>query len=139
MRESLYHNVRVRPSLFATVEADGTVNGSAVAVNYNKQQFRTVLLVVTSGTLTDGTFAVTVQESANGSTGWTDVPAERLEGSLPTLEADQNNLSKEIGVIPDAAKGFLRAVVTAADITDGGSLNAVFILGSPNYTPVERA
>lgn len=140
MRQSLYHEVRVRPSISAVlVDGDGTVNGTAVPLNYNKQNFRNVMLVVVTGEVTDGEYTVSVEESANGTTGWTAVPDSRIEGTIAVVVADENDLAREFGVVPDFAKPYLRAVVTSEDITDGATVGAYFVLGDPNYTPVERA
>lgn len=139
MRVSLYNSLRARPCIpFAVRTGNAATNGTAVSMNYNSQNFRWAMLLFFTGTVTDGTVAVTVEESANGSTGWTAVPAARLEGALPSVTATDDDKTYEVGVIVDSAAPYLRAVATQAAATTGGLFGATFLLGGSNYTPVVR-
>ena len=112
-----------------------TATGTAVSrvVNGGMQDG---VLVVYSGPITDGSFAVTLEDSADGSTGWAAVPAAQLHGSLPTLTAADDNTVFEVGV--RTTRDFLRAVVTVSGATDGGLVGAAVVLGSPRFAPVAR-
>lgn len=138
MRRTLYTHVKAVPSL--NVQAIGTsttTNGSSVDLDQTGQDFRVATLVAISGALTDGTYAFKVQESANGTSGWTDVPADRIQGSNPSLAATDDNEVHEVGIIPDpGAARFLRAVCTSTGVTTGGTVGALFLLGGGNGTVV---
>lgn len=139
MRRTIYNDLRALPSLASAARtANAAVNGSAVNVGIGAQNFTVAMLVVLAGTITDGSSAIKVQESADGSTGWTDVPAARLQGANVAVGASDDDKVLEQGVIIDAAKPFLRAVATQSGATSGGTLGALFLLGSPNRTPVVR-
>lgn len=136
MRDTLYNSLRAQSSLAPTaVAADGATNGSAVHLGLNKQNFRVAMVVAYAGTVTDGAYAISVEESADGSTGWAAVPAARLQG---TATLDATGEVGELGVIPDPAKPYLRAVATASDVTTGGTVGALILLGTPGQEPVIR-
>lgn len=140
MRESLYSRIRVVPTIpITSITANGATNGSAVDLDQTGQDFRVAALVVVTGTITDGTHTVVVQESADGSTGWTDVPASRLQGSAIAPTSSESDTVYELGVVPNPGTArFLRAVCTSASVTTGGTLSAFFLLGSPSAYPVVR-
>lgn len=135
MRESLYGKIKAVRAVNATaVSANGNTDGAAVGLDQSGADFRTAMVVLSAGTLTDGTYTAVPQESATGSSGWTDVPAERLQGSA-TVSA--SNGVAAMGVIPDPAKApFLRIRVTATSVTTGGTVSAILLLGSPGQTPI---
>lgn len=134
MRESIYSRVRVVRALNTTaVSANGNSDGTAVGLDQSAQDFRVASAVILAGTLTDGTYTVVPQESANGTSGWTDIPAERLQGSAVV---DASHEVAQVGIIPDPASApFLRVRVTAASVTTGGSVSALLLLGSPAKLP----
>lgn len=139
MRVSLYNSLRVRPSIpFAVRTGNAATNGSAVPLNYNSQNFRWAMVIFQTGTITDGTLAVIVEESANGTTGWTTIPTTRLEGALPAVTATDDDKTYEIGVVADPAFPFLRVTATQAAATTGGLFGATVLLGGSNFTPVVR-
>lgn len=137
MRESIYNRVKVVRALDATtIATNANTDGVAVGLDQSGADFRVATAVVYAGALTDGSYAAVVQESANGTTGWTDVPAERLQGSASVSAA---NGVAEVGVIPNpAAAPFLRVRVVSTGTTTGGSIGALFLLGSSGRSPVAR-
>jgi hypothetical protein len=140
MRESLYNELRVRPTLvFGTRTGNATTTGTSVPMNFNNQNFRTALLVIMTGTMTDGSLAVTVEESPTGSGSWTAIPADRIEGGpLAAITATDDDRCYEYGVVPDMSKPFLRPSFVQTGATTGGAWAAWFLLGAPNFTPVVR-
>jgi hypothetical protein len=136
---SLYNNIRTLLSLPAAARLNGTVNGAAVNTNIGLANFRTAMLVVIAGTITDGSHAVTVEDSVNGSTGWVAVPAGALQGALPTVVAANDDVVFEVGISPDPTRPFLRAVAVTTGATTGGIFGAVIVLGQPASTPVSHA
>jgi hypothetical protein len=137
MRRSLYAQVKaVRAVNSTAVSGNGNTDGTAVGLDQAGADFRTASVVLLAGVLTDGTYTAVPQESANGSTGWTNVPADRLQGSAVV---DASHEVAELGVIPDPGVApFLRVRVTATAVTTGGSVAAVLLLGSPSSTPIAR-
>ena len=140
MRRSIYNSVRAVPAVNVTaVGANGNTDGPAIGLDQSGADYGTASLVLFTGARTDGTFTAVVQESANGTTGWTDVPASRLQGSAVLNAA---NAVAELGVIPDPARApFLRVRVAATAVgteAGGGTVGAVLLLGSGSRTPVAR-
>jgi hypothetical protein len=137
MRETLYNSVKVVRALNATAVATNTAtNGAAVDLDQSGADYRVATAVVLVGAYTDGTYAPKVQESPDGTTAWTDVPADRIQGGANLTAA---NTHTEIGVVPDPGnKRFLRVVVTSTVVTTGANIAALFLLGSPSSRPVVR-
>lgn len=137
MRETLYASVKAVRALNATAIATNTAtNGTAVDLDQTGQDFRIATAVILTGAWTDGTFTPKVQESPDGTTAWTDVPADRIQGGAALGSA---NALTEIGVVPDpGSKRFLRVVVTSTGVTAGANVAAIFLLGSSSYRPVTR-
>lgn len=132
---STYDDVVVAQSLAPSART-ATANGTAVdtVVNGGMQD---AVLVVHAGTVTDGTHAITVQESADGSTGWTAVAAGNLQGSLPSLTSSADDAVTMVGVRP--TQRYLRAVSTVSGATTGGVYAVAVMLGRPRFKPVSHA
>lgn len=138
MRESIYSSVKALAAVpLTSITTNGATNGTAVDLAQVDLNFRVAELIVMTGTLTDGTYTVTVQESPDGTTAWTNIPAARLQGTLTAITATQDNAVVEIGVTPDPGnKRFIRAVITAASVTTGGTVLALWLLSSGTRAPV---
>lgn len=128
----IYDSTVGRLSVTPAVRANGTVNGAAV--NLGATGADSALVVILTGTITDGSHAVTVEESASGTGGWAAVPAGRLSGTPPTIGAANDDTQFEVGVT--AAQPFLRVVVVTTGATTGGAFAAAVITGDPGATPV---
>lgn len=137
MRDTLYNSLRAVPSVAPAVHMDGTVNGAAVDLNLDEQNFRTAMAVIITGAI-DGSHAVTIEESADGTTGWATVSDTRLLGAAPTVESADANSVVEVGVLVSPATPYLRAVVTTSGATTGGAVGVMFLLGTPGQEPVIR-
>lgn len=133
---SLYDQTLAKVTLAPAEVTNGTANGTAVdrAVNGGMQD---AMLVVTAGVVTDGSHAVAIQDSADGSTGWTAVPEAQLTGALPTVDSADDGAVFEVGI--RSTRRYLRAVVTTTGSTTGAFIGAHIILNSPRYAPVARA
>lgn len=133
---STYDDVAVTQSLVPAARTT-TANGTAVDTVANGGM-QDAVLVVHAGTVTDGDHAITVQESADGSTNWTAVAAGNLQGSLPTLADDADEAVTMVGIRP--TKRYLRAVSTVTGSpSTGGVYAAGFILGRPRFKPVSHS
>lgn len=79
----LYSNITAIPALAPAVQSAAGQGAAIDTLGAGKLAF-----VVTTGAA-DGNFGVKLQESDNGSTGWTDVAADQVDSTAPaTLAAD---------------------------------------------------
>lgn len=130
---SIYDRLLVRHTIGPAVRTDGTHNGAAVdrSVNGGMQD---AVVVVSTGVVTDGSHAVTVEDSADGSTGWTAVDSSQLQGELPTVTSTDDDTVFEVGVL--SSRQFLRASITTTGATTGGLMAATVALNAPRFSPV---
>ena len=138
MSHSVYNNtLAVKALTYGVINSDTTTNGTAVDTALYGNNFRDILFVVTSHTLTDGTYAVTVEESDSSGSGYAAVDDWRVLGSLPSYTASEDNTVKSFGVRP--TKRYVRLVVTSASTSSGGALSAVAVSGNGSNNSVARA
>jgi hypothetical protein len=130
----IYDYTVVRRTVAPAVRTNSTVNGTAV--NLGTYGAESAIVAVNTGTITDGSHAVSVQDSDDGTT-WGNVPAGRLTATPPTMTSADSNSLFEIGVV--AVKAFLRVVVVTTGATTGGAFSAVVVAGDPGTTPVSHA
>jgi hypothetical protein len=83
--------------------------------------FRSALVVVDVGTITDGAHTPKLQESDDNST-WSDVAAGDLEGTFANLATATNQIVGYKG-----RKRFIRAVMTVAGAATGGVYGVVLV------------
>jgi hypothetical protein len=136
VRRSVYTNVTPRASLaIASRTANATVNGTAVDRNVGGNMHRTAMVVVHTGTITDGTHTIEVQDSDDGTT-FTAVADAFLQGTEPAIGVADDDKLFVIGYI--GVRRYLRVSVTTAGATGGGTLGAVVLLGEPRRGPVSH-
>ncbi|MFH9769012.1 hypothetical protein IFE09_11340 [Streptomyces microflavus] len=135
MKSSLYNIARAKISLATALRTNGTVNGTTVDLHENKDSSRSAMLIVLSGTITDGSHAITLQESDNNSA-WSTVAAADLQGSAPTITDTADDRIYEVGYL--GAKRYLRAVSTVSGATTGGTVSALILRGFPRRTPISH-
>jgi hypothetical protein len=128
MKDTFHDNKAVQAIAPAVLAAN--TNG----VSIDLKGFDSALFVINTGAIdTAGDFSVKLQESDTGTSGWTDVEAADLLGSVPaTLAA---NAAYRIGYIGSKRKRYVRAVATKAGGTSIAA-GVVAILGHPNIAPV---
>jgi hypothetical protein len=137
-RETLYNKVLSRLSLTVALRsANATVNGTTVdradpLGGYDG--FNSAMAVVVTGTITDGTHTVVLQDSDDGSS-WAAAAAGDIQGAAAVTAADDNTVF-EIGYT--GTKRYLRLSVTSAGVTTGGTFGGVIVLGDPSREPVQR-
>lgn len=139
MKRTVYNHVRAKVTL-AVAARTTTANGTAVdrrlsGASGTNEWFGSAMLLVHSGTITDGTHAITLQVSDNGSD-WSNAPAADLQGSLPSIGSSDDDKLYEVGYTGTAR--YLRAVTTVSGTTSGGTYGATILLGFPNVLPVSR-
>lgn len=135
MRTSLYNLARAKATLAVAVRTNGTINGTSVDLHENKDACRSAMLIVHSGTVTDGSHAITLQESDDNSA-WATVAAADLQGTAPTLTSTDDDVVRELGYL--GSKRYLRAVATTSGATSGGTFGAVILRGFPRRRPISH-
>jgi hypothetical protein len=103
----LVNTISAAPSI-APAAITSTATGSAV----NMKGYNSAAVVITPGTITDGTHTPKVQSSDDGASGWADVGAANLQGSFAAIASDT---IQEVGVIGDF--NYLRAISTVSGAT----------------------
>lgn len=137
MRSTLYSHSLVRVALTSATRTNGTVNGTTVDLGVFGNDFRSVLFVVMTGTVTDGSHAITVQDSPDGSA-WAAADSASVQGSLPTITGTNDDTVFEIGYIV-GTKQYVRLVAATSGATTGGVFSAVAVLGGASSNPVARS
>lgn len=114
------------------VVAPAVLSATNTSAAIDLAEFGTCALIINTGAIASaGDFTPKLQESDNGSTGWTDVAASDLIGEFPaSLEAD--------GVVKVGYIGNKRYVRTVLTKNGGTSIaaGAVLIKGDPRHSPV---
>ena len=139
MRTTVYNSILVQQSVTQAARVNGTVNGTAIDLWSNsvgRQVFGGALAIVQTGTITDGTHTVEVQESDDNSS-FTAVADADLQGSEPAIGAANDNVVYEIGY--RGAKRYIRVTVVTSGATTGGIFGAVLALGIPRRRPVAHS
>lgn len=136
MRETLYTKGLARIALPSGVRTNGTVNGTSVDSGVFANDFRSVFFVVQTATITDGSHAVTLQDSADNSA-WANVDASTLQGSLPTITSTDDDVIFQFGHL--IQRQYLRLVITTTGATTGGVYAAVAVLFDASVEPVARS
>lgn len=136
MRQSLYNVARAKATLAVALRTNGTVNGTSVDLHENKDASRSAMLIVHTGTITDGSHAVILQESDDNSA-WSTVAAVDLQGSAPTIASTDDDVLFELGY--KGSKRYLRASVTTSAATTGGTFGATIVRAFPRRTPIAHS
>lgn len=129
--KSVYDAVKFLASLVPAVRT-ASGNGSAI----DTKGFGSAALTISAGdidlTTGDETYAFSVEESADGSTGWA-----AISGATASVTADNDvKLIRLEGLNTGSRKRYLRAVLTAAGTTPSIPCSAVFALSRAYNEPV---
>lgn len=123
MRTTVYRESLSVLALPSGTRTNGTVNGSTVDRTQGSNP--SVLFVVTTGTVTDGTHAFAVQESDDNSV-WTAAPASAVQGTAPSVAAAGSNSVFDVGYF--GGKRYCRLSVTTTGATTGGVYSAAAVI-----------
>lgn len=137
MRDNLYSRVKVLSALdVSAITTSTTTNGTSLGLAESGQNFRSAVFILTLGARTDGTYTLVPQESADGSTGWANVPAARVLGSAALTAANGVGM---VGVIPDPnVTAFLRMNVVSTVVTSGATgVRGVCLMSQGSVNPVQ--
>ncbi|WP_314411368.1 hypothetical protein [Streptomyces sp. DSM 40484] len=134
MRDA-YSNITVRETL-AIATRTASVNGTGVDRYASGAAYQDAMIVVHTGTITDGTHAVDVQDSDDNST-FGSVAAAQLQGSEPSVVAADDNKVFVVGY--KGSKRYLRVAIAASGTTSGGVYGATIVLSNPRVAPAVHA
>jgi len=133
---TVYDNVHaVSAFANATIATNGARQGVALDTNLFNNAFRDVMFAVNTLGITDGSYAVTVQESDTA--GGTYTPIARVLGTLPTITSAGANSVFQFGALP--TKRFVQLVITSSAVTTGGTMSAMALFGNARNGPVARS
>lgn len=132
----IYNGVLVKASLKPIARTDGTVNGAAVdrVDGANASMFQDALIVLNTGTVTDGTHTITIQDSDDNST-FATVAAGFLEGDTPPALITTND-ETVYETRYTGTKRYLRVVAVTTGATTGGVYSAEVVLANPRRSAV---
>lgn len=133
---SLYSQTLTRIALTSAARINGTANGTTVDLGVFGNNCRTLMFCVTTATVTDGSHALTLEHSDNGSA-WSAVDAGNVQGTLPTITGTNDDAVFEFGLKPE--KRYARIVATTSGATTGGIFSAVALMSHGGNNPVARA
>jgi hypothetical protein len=127
VRRTAYNNVRAARALApAAARVTGTATGLTVDRFVNDVFYNSVTFAIHTGTVTDGTHTVNVEDSADG-TAWAAAAAGDLQGTAPAISTANANAVFEVGYV--GAKRYVRCNLVTTGATTGGFVDAVAVLG----------
>jgi len=131
MSKDLHSNMSAIPALaIAVISSDITTAG----ITIDTKGFEGLEFVLQSGTVTDGAYAVSIQESdASNMSDAATVSSELILGDADFALADDDEV-KRIGSI--GKKRYQRLSITSTGTSAGGTFGAVAILGNPHTAPI---
>lgn len=124
--KDMKNNVSPVNSISPQALTDGTVDGTGADL----QGYEGAVAVIITGTITDGTHTVQIQESTDDST-YTAVADADLQGSEPAIVAANDDTIFYIGYI--GSKRYLRVSITTASSSTGGLIGASIVRGHPRH------
>lgn len=126
--------IDVVPALaYAERTANAAVNGTAIDLARGGNNYREVVFIAKTETVTDGTVAFTIEESDSSGSGWGAIGSDRLLDALPTADDSDSDTTYKIGCRP--RKRYVRLVATTAGATDGAGFSAVAVLSNGSSNP----
>lgn len=133
MTKDLFNNVAIKNALNTQAIATDTTTAGAII---DTAGFESLTFAVQSGTLTDGSYTVLLQEGDNSDLSDAEAVADAdllgTEAGASFALADDNKVTK-IGY--SGTKRYVRLSIVSAATTTGGTLGAVAILGHARYNP----
>lgn len=132
---SMDMHTKINPSSglnIQSIASDTTVNGVII----DTQNHESIEWLIFSGTITDGTYTPTIEESDDsGLAGATTVSADFLLGTVAnaTFVAADDNVVKRIGSV--GKKRYQRLSLVSTGTSTGGTLSAIAVLGNARHQP----
>ena len=98
MRRSAYSNSTFVTSLVPAAARTASANGTSVDRMQTLQAYRSAMLVVHAGTVTDGTHAFKIQVSDDNSS-WSDAPSADLQGAAISVTSANDERAHTLGLV----------------------------------------
>lgn len=135
MNKELYSSYKVSNALDTqAITTDTTTAGDII----DTAGYSSLLFAIQSGTLTDGTYTVLIQEgdesNLSDASAVADADLTNTEASASFAATDDNTVTK-IGYV--GSKRYVRLSLVSASTSSGGTLGAIAIQGSPITAPVQ--
>lgn len=135
MYKELYSSYKVSNALDTqAITTDTTTAGDII----DTAEYGSLLFVIQSGTLTDGTYTVLIHEGDDSglsdAAAVADADLTNTESSASFAATDDNTVTK-IGYV--GSKRYVRLSLVSASTSSGGTLGAIAIQGSPITAPVQ--
>ena len=109
-------------------------NATLTTQTIDRQGYEALEFIYTSGTITDGTFTVTMYEGdASNMSDEAAVAAADILGTSPVFAATDDDKVKRVGY--KGTKRYVRCKAVQSGATTGGYLSAVAVLAKPRYVP----
>lgn len=128
MRTSIYRESMSVLALTSATRTNGTVTGSTVDRGGNGDP--SVLFVITTAAVTDGSHTFTVQDSDDGTT-WAAAAAGDVQGTAPVVNSTKANTVLDVGY--RGIRRYCRLSVTTSGATTGGVYSAAAVLYGLRY------
>jgi len=135
MYKELYSSYKVSNALDTqAITSDTTTVGDII----DTAEYGSILFAIQSGTLTDGTYTVLIEEgdesNLSDASAVDDADLTNTEASASFASTDDNTVNK-IGYV--GSKRYVRLSLVSASTSSGGTLGAIAIQGSPTTAPVQ--
>lgn len=135
MNKELYSSYKVSNALDTqAITTDTTTAGDII----DTAGYSSLLFAIQSGTLTDGTYTVLIEEGDDSglsdAAAVADADLTNTESSASFAATDDNTVTK-IGYV--GSKRYVRLSLVSASTSSGGTLGAIAIQGSPITAPVQ--
>jgi hypothetical protein len=128
MRDLLNNLVSKLAKAAAAISTNTTTNGLVIDL----QGFESCRFDIASATLTDGTYACSLQEgTASDGSDMADVAAAQQLGTASFAATDDNTV-KSLGYL--GSKRYVRVKIVSTGVTTGGTLGATAVLGRQRHT-----
>lgn len=128
MRDLLNTLVSKMAKAAAAISTNTTTNGTVIDL----QGFESCRFDIHSATLTDGSYACSIQEgTASDGSDMADAAAASVLGSA-TFAATDDNAVKSLSYV--GSKRYVRVKIVSTGVTTGGTLGALAILGRQRHT-----
>ncbi len=119
-------------SVVSTIAPVASITATTTGTTVDLAGYRAAAVVLHVGTLTDGTFTPTVEESADDSN-WSTVAAADLSGSFPAITTANDAAIHEVSYL--GSKRYIRLLMTETVASAGAFFSAVVVRAQPLTAP----
>lgn len=129
--KDLHNSIKVTPAINPAAAITG--NATTTSSTIDTQGFESLEFVLQSGTITDGSFAVTLYEGDAANMSDEAVASDTL-GAAVNFAATDDNVVKKVGY--RGSKRYVRLKLVQTGATSGGFVSAVAVQGHARNAPV---